>query len=149
MSKLVEVIKADTIKAMKAKEKLKVDTLRMVTAALQNKKIEKRDELTDDEVISVLMTLSKQRKDSIEQFKKGGRDDLADKESAELVIIQGYLPAQMSEEEVREVVKEVIAATGAASPGDMGKVMGQVMGRLKGKADGKMINAMVRELLGA
>jgi len=149
VSKLAEAIKADTIKAMKAKEKLRVDTLRMVTAAIQNKKIEKREELSEDEVLSVLMTLSKQRKDSIEQFTKGGRDDLADKETAELAIIQGYLPAQLGEDEVREVVKEVIAATGATSPGDMGKVMGQVMGRLKGKADGKMINAMVRELLGA
>ncbi|MBI5902347.1 MAG: GatB/YqeY domain-containing protein [Deltaproteobacteria bacterium] len=104
--------------------------------------------LTDDEVRQVVSTLVRQRQDSIEQFTKGGRADLADKEEAEIKVLQGYLPAQMSAAEVRELVKKAADETGAAGARDMGKLMKAVMPLIKGRADGKLVNEIVKEVLG-
>ncbi len=147
MSKLQERIENDIKEAMKAREKERVGALRLVKAALQNRAIEKREELGDEDVIAVLSTLAKQRKDSIEQYTAGGRDDLAAIEKAELAIIEKYLPEQMGADEVKREVVAAIEASGAEGPKDMGKVMGVLMPKLKGKADGKLVNQLVRQLL--
>ena len=143
-----EKLKADLVTAMKARAELKVSTLRLITSAIKNKEIDERKELDDEGVLAVLNTAAKQRRDSIEQFEKGGRQDLADKEKAELVIIQEYLPQQLSKEEVAAFIKEAIAETGAAGAKDMGKVMKALMPKVKGKADGKLVNDLVKEILG-
>lgn len=143
-----EKLRADLVTAMKARAELKVSTLRLITSAIKNKEIDERKEIDDDGVLAVLTTAAKQRRDSIEQFEKGGRQDLADKEKAELVIIQEYLPQQLSKDEVAAFIKEAIAETGAAGAKDMGKVMKALMPKVKGKADGKLVNELVKELLG-
>jgi len=140
-------IESEMVAAMKAKERMRVDTLRFVRAALDNKRIEKRGPLTDEDVIGVLSNQAKQRRDSIDQFTAGGREELAAKEAAELAIIEEYLPAQMEEAELRRVVAEAITESGAASPKEMGKVMAVLMPKVKGRADGKLVNQLVRELL--
>jgi uncharacterized protein YqeY len=147
MSQLNQRIDDDFIVAMKARDKKRTGAIRLIRAALQNRAKEKREDLTDEEVIGVLVSQAKQRKDSIEQFEAGDRQDLADIEKAELVVINGYLPEQMGEEEVRKLVSETITATGATGPREMGKVMGALMPKVKGKADGKLVNQLVRELL--
>ena len=143
-----EKLKADLVTAMKARAELKVSTLRLITSSIKNKEIDERKELDDDGVLAVLNTAAKQRRDSIEQYEKGGRQDLADKEKAELTIIQVYLPQQLSKDEVTAFIKEAIAETGAAGAKDMGKVMKALMPKVKGKADGKLVNELVKELLG-
>ena len=143
-----EKLRADLVAAMKARAELKVSTLRLITSAIKNKEIDERKELDDDGVLAVLNTAAKQRRDSIEQYEKGGRQDLADKEKAELVIIQEYLPQQLSKDEVTAFIKEAIAETGAAGAKDMGKVMKALMPKVKGKADGKLVNELVKEILG-
>jgi len=147
---LKEKISAELKKAMKAGDTLKRDTLRMLESMIKNAEIEKmkkEEGLTDAEVIEVMSRAVKQRRDSVEQFEKGNRADLADKEKKEIEIISAYLPEQLGEEKVREIVKEVIAQTGASSKADMGRVMGQAMGRLKGQADGNAVKKIVEELL--
>ncbi len=142
-----ESLKSDLVTAMKARDELRLSTLRLITSAIKNKEIDERKELDDDGVLAVLNTAAKQRRDSIEQYEKGGRIDLADKEKAELVIIQGYLPQQLSKDEVAAIIKETVAETGAAGAKDMGKVMKALMPKVKGKADGKLVNELVKELL--
>jgi len=147
---LVEQIEKDFIVALKAQEALKLSVLRMVKAALKNKQIELQKELDDFEALAVLRTLVKQRHDSVEQFRKGGRDELADKEEAEIKIIEGYLPAAASDEDVDAAVATAIAETSAVSAKDVGKVMKATMAKLAGKnADGKRVNEKVRAKLGA
>lgn len=125
-----------------------VSALRMVNSALKNKEIEVRpDSLTDDDVISVLKKLSKQRKDSIEQFQKAGRDDLVAQEQKELAVLEKYLPAQMSEAQITEIVTATIAEMGASSMKDMGKVMGAVTGKTQGAADNKLVSQIVKSKL--
>jgi hypothetical protein len=143
-----EKLRADLVTAMKARDELKVSTLRLVSSSIKNREIDERKELDDEGVLAVLTTAAKQRRDSIDQYEKGGRQDLADKEKAELVIIQEYLPQQLSKEEVAAFIKEAIAETGAAGAKDMGKVMKALMPKVKGKADGKLVNELVKELLG-
>lgn len=146
-----EKIHNDLKEAMKAGDALKRDTLRMLDSAIKNTEIEKMKRetgLADEEVIEVAARAVKQRKDSIEQYEKGGRADLAEKEKQELEILLAYLPEQMDEDNIREVVKGVIAETGASSKTDMGKVMGQAMGKLKGQADGNVVKKIVEEVLG-
>ena len=133
--------------AMRAKDKLRLSTIRMINSLIKNAEIEKRGELTDDEIIQLLMKYAKQRKEAIEMYEKGGRQDLVEKEKAELAVVESYLPKQMSEEEIRELVKEAIEATGASSPKDIGKVMQHVMPKVKGRADGSVVNKIVREML--
>ncbi len=133
--------------AMKAKEKVKVETIRMVRAQLKNFQIAKRDELTEEDEISVVINAAKMRKEALELYEKSDRQDLIDRERQELEIISAYLPAQLSKEEVDRVVLKVIQEVGASSPQDMGKVMGAAMKELRGKADGKMVQEIVREKL--
>ena len=133
--------------AAKAKDKLKLSTIRMVRAEIKNKEIALRHDLSDEEILKLLGTMVKQRKDSISQFKKGGREDLAAKEEQELKILAAYLPEPMSAVEIEALVKIVIAETGAAGKKDMGKVMQAVMARVAGRADGREVNRMVSSLL--
>ncbi len=133
--------------AIKSSDNLKTSAIRMVKAAIKNKQIEKRSELSDEEIISVISTLSKQRRESIELFSKGGREDLAEKEKKELLILQSYLPSQLSPEELDRLIIEAIKEASAEGVRDMGKVMRILMPRLKGAADGKVVNQRVIELL--
>jgi uncharacterized protein YqeY len=146
---LKETLTADYKQAMKDGDKLKVSTIRMVFAGVKNEEIAKRSELTEEEFLTVLAREARQRKESIEEFGKGGRQDLVEKEERELSIIESYLPEQLSEDEVRDMIDRTIQEVGATSAGDLGKVMGKLMPLLKGKADGKKVNQMVRERLQA
>jgi uncharacterized protein len=133
---------------MKAREALRLSVLRMVKTAIKNKEIDLRAELEDAQSIQVLATLIKQRKDSLEQFTAGGRADLADKEAAEIKIIEEYLPAAVPDEEIEKTVDAVLKETGASSPKDIGAVMKQCMARFAGRlVDGKRVNAAVRRRL--
>jgi uncharacterized protein YqeY len=145
--KLIDRIKEDLIKSMKAKDGARVSVLRLLLASIKNREIEKKEALTDDEVLAEIASAAKRRKESLEAFREGERQDLVEKEEAELVILEEYLPEQISEEEVRRTVQDVVAEVGAQSPSDLGKVMKELMPRLKGKADGKMVNQIVREIL--
>jgi hypothetical protein len=146
---LVEQIEKDLVAAMKAQEALKLSVLRMMKAALTNKKVELGKPLDDPAAMAVLRTLVKQRHDSVEAFRKGGREDLADKEAAEIKIVESYLPAAASDEEINAAVEAAIAETGATAPKDLGKVMKAAMAKLAGKnADGKRVNERVHTKLG-
>jgi uncharacterized protein YqeY len=149
---LIEQIQKDIVTAMKAREEQRLSTLRMVKTALKNKEIEKMAPLDDKESQQILTTLIKQRKDSIEQFTKGGRQEMADKEAAEIKIIEAYLPKAASEEEVVAGVRAVIAEMAAPSMKEMGTVMKNVMARFAGagiRVDGKVVSdAVKRELAG-
>jgi len=141
-------VQQDIVAAMKAKEELRLSTLRMVKAALKNKEIEKREPLTDAEAMAVLNTLIKQRRDSIEQFTKGGRLELADKEKAEIAIIEPYLPKAAGEEEIAAAVRAVIAEMGSPTIKDLGTVMKNVMARFAGaRVDGKLVSDTVKKEL--
>jgi hypothetical protein len=144
---LKERLNRELGQSMKAGEKIKVSTIRMILAGIKNAEIAKRGELDEDELLSVLAREAKRRKEAIEEFKKGNRQDLVDKETQELKVIESYLPEQLSEEDVRKIITEVMQEVGASSPGDLGRVMGRVMPRLKGRADGKLVNQIVREAL--
>jgi uncharacterized protein YqeY len=144
---LKEDLSANVITALKAKDKETVSTLRFFLSAVKNKEKDLRRDITDEEVQAVALAQVKQRQDSIEQFEKGDRKDLADKERAELEILKDYIPEQLTEDEVRSVVKAAIAETGASSMKDMGKLMQAAMAKAKGKADGKVVSAIVKELL--
>ena len=133
--------------AMKARDKIRLETIRGLKAQIKNMQIEKGEELTDDDVIKVLSNAAKKRKESIEQFTSLGREDRAETESQELKIIESYMPEQMNETEIARHVNAVIQEVNAASMKDMGKVMGAVMARVKGKADGKLVQQIVRETL--
>ena len=145
---LKERVMEDMKQAMKAKDKLKLDAIRMLRGAILNREIEKQKELEDDEVIQVLANQIKKRKDSIEQFRDAGRMDLVERESQQLQALEIYMPQQLSLDEVKHLIDEVIAETGASSMRDMGKVMSTIMPRIQGKADGKEVNRIVREQLG-
>ena len=137
--------------AMKAKDKIRLETVRSIKKVLLEKEVSLRpqgqESLTEDQEIEVLAQLAKQRRDSIEQYRQAGGNDLAETEAQELAIIEEYLPGQLSDEEVGAVVDEIIASVGASSVKDMGKVMGQVMQQLKGRAQGQKIQAMVKAKL--
>ncbi|MEK6679333.1 MAG: GatB/YqeY domain-containing protein [Nitrospirota bacterium] len=148
---LQEQLVNDMKESMKSGDSLKVSTIRMLKAAIKNKEIEKGGtsyKLSDKEILEVIATAIKQRKDSIEQFTKGHRLDLAEKEKRELEILQAYMPPQMSDEDVKAEVKKAIAETSASSQKDMGKVMKVLMPRIAGRADGAVVNRIVRELIG-
>jgi len=145
---LREQIDSDIKDAMKSGAKDKVSALRMLSAALKNKQIEKRAPLTDGEVSDTVRSLIKQRRDSIEQFGKGGRQDLVDKEAAEVAILEVYLPQQMAREEIEKIVREIIAQTGAQGAKDMGKVMKALVPVLAGRADNKLVSELVKSSLG-
>ena len=143
-----EKIQTDMYEAMKSGEKEKANTLRSVISKLKDKQIEKRDTLTKEEEIKVLQTLVKQRKESIDLYQKGGRNELAEIESKEMDIINSYLPTMMDEDDVKKIVESVIKDTGASSMADMGKVMPEVMKLGKGLIDGKTAQRLVSEQLG-
>ena len=142
-----EKIQADMYEAMKSGEKVKANTLRSVLSKLKDKQIEKREPLSTEEEIKILQTLVKQRKESIDLYVKGGRDELVDIEKQEMSIINSYLPKMMSEEDIKDIVKNVIDSTGASSMSDMGKVMPEVMRQGKGLIDGKTAQKFVSEML--
>ncbi|HSL23025.1 MAG TPA: GatB/YqeY domain-containing protein [Vicinamibacterales bacterium] len=147
--KLTERINTDLANAMRARETLKLGALRMLKTAFTNKSVEKGHDLEDAEAMQVINTLIKQRRDSIEQFQKGGRQDLADKEAAEITVLEAYLPPPISEAELSEAIEAAVTETGAASPRDMGKVMKAVMAKLADRAaDGRVVSEMVKRRLG-
>lgn len=139
----------DMKQAMKDREngKLRLSVIRMVRSNIKNVEINDKKELTDDEVLAVLMKEVKMRQDSLEEFQKAGRSELVAQAEEEIKILKKYLPEALSDEELKGIVAEVVAEVGATTMKDMGKVMPAVMARTKGRADGKRINAMVRELL--
>jgi len=143
-----EKIQSQMSDAMRNKDQLRLSVLRMMKSAVKLKEVEKMKPLDENEVIAVLNTLVKQRKDSVEQFRKGGREELAQKEESEIKIIEEYLPAAASEDEIRKAINEAVQETGAASMKDMGKVMKTALARLAGKsADGSRVSQMVKEKL--
>lgn len=144
---LLETLKSDMIKAMKARDKDTLSVVRMLKAAVQNEQIEVGHDLTPDEEISVLNREYKQRKESLAEFKKAGRDDLIEKTTAEMKVVEKYLPQQLSADEVKAKVAEVIKEQNATSMKDFGKVMGAAMKALKGQADGQLVNKTVKSLL--
>ena len=147
--RLRDKINEDLTAAMKQRQAERLSVLRMMKSAVKNREIEERGELDDTKTIQVLSTLIKQRKDSIEQFTRGGRQDLADKEACEITVIEAYLPASASDEEIDAVVDGVLRETGASSLKDLGSVMKQCMSRFAGKlVDGKKVNAAVKQRLG-
>ena len=141
-------IQTDIAAAMRNKDSLRLSVLRMMKTAVKNKEVEKMKTLEEIEVISVFNSLVKQRKDSVEQFRKGGREELAQKEESEIKIIEEYLPAAASEDDIRKAIEDAVQETGAASIKDMGKVMKSTIARLAGKtADGGRVSQMVKERL--
>lgn len=146
----LERINQDITAAMKAKEAERLSTLRMVKSALKNREIDKMAALTDDEAIKVLQSLVKQRRDSVEQYTQGGRLELAEKEAAEILVIEAYLPAAIGEAAIGAIVDATIAELGAASAKEMGQVMKAVMVKLVGQTvDGKVVSQLVKARLGA
>jgi uncharacterized protein YqeY len=144
---LAERLDSDLKDAMRAGEKVRLDTIRRARAALKNAEIENRGALGDDATVKVLRGLVKQHRESIEQFRAGGRDDLVARESEEMAVLEGYLPAQMDEAAITAVVTEVIASEGASGPGDLGRVMKAAMARMGGQADGKKVRTIAQRLL--
>ena len=144
---LVDKIQKDMYKAMKEKEKERINALRNIIGKLKYRYIDKRDKLTEQEEIKVIQSLAKQRRESIEIYKQGGRNDLVETETKELSIIEEYLPQAMSEEEVRRLVRETVKETGAESMSDLCKVMPLVMKKGAGKVDGELAQEVLRELL--
>jgi uncharacterized protein YqeY len=135
--------------ALRARDQRRTSTLRMAMAAAQNRRIELGRDLTDEDMVEVLGKQVKQRRESIEQFRAGGREEMAANEEAEAQILAEFLPEQLSEDEVSTLVDQAVAETGAAGPGDMGKVMGSLMPKTRGRADGKLVSDIVRRRLGA
>lgn len=144
---LKQRINEDMKAAMRAKESARLAAIRLVLAAIKQKEVDERIELSDSDVLAVLDKMVKQRRDSISQFEAGGRQDLADIEKFELSVLQGYMPQQMSEAEIEAAVSQAIAASGAAGPQDMGKVMGVLKPQLSGRADIGKVSALVKAKL--
>ena len=144
---LLDTIQSDMYAAMKSGDKHKTGTLRVALSKLKDKKIEKREDLSDVEALKIIQNLVKQRKEAADIYKENGRNDLMENENAELEILNVYLPKMMSEDDLRVLVKKVVEETGASGLSDIGKVMPEVMKLSAGKADGKMAQSIVRELL--
>ena len=140
-------IEKESVAAAKAKDKIRLSALRMMKTALHNKEIDLRRELTEAEFLQVIASMVKQRRDSIEQFEKGGRTDLVEKEQAELAVVQEFMPQQMSVEDIRQAIENAVSDLGAAGPKDMGKVMKALIPVVSGKADGKVVSDMVKARL--
>lgn len=142
---LKEQIVEDMKNAMRAKDSARLGTIRLLTAAMKQKEVDERKDLSDTDVLGIIEKMIKQRRDSISQFEAGGRQDLADKEKAELEVLSAYMPAALSEEEIAQAVKEAVA--NAAGPQDMGKVMAALKTRLAGRADMSVVSGMVKSAL--
>ena len=147
MARLTEQIRADLTESMKARTAERTSTLRMLQAALKNEQINVGHELSDEEAMTVIRKSLKQRQDSIEQYTKGNRPELAAKEAAECDILKAYLPPELSETELEAGLREIVTSTGAQSKKDMGKVMKEATARFKGRADGKKLQEIVSKLL--
>ena len=145
LNRLTEELK----EALRAGNHTKLSVIRLLKSSIKNREIEKMAPLTDEEIIDIIMTALKQRRESIEQFQKGGREDLVQKEKSELEVLQTFLPQQLSEEELAGEIQAVIREVGASSPKDMGKVMKIVMVRVKGRAEGARVSSLVKELMEA
>ena len=146
---LLDRLSEDLKESLKSRNSLKSSVIRLLKSSIKYREIEKKAPLSDDEIIEVIMSGIKQRRESIEQFSKGGRTDLVQKESNEIEIMQAYLPQQLTEEELVDEVKSVIKEVGAASAKDMGKVMKALMPRIKGRAEGTKVSSIVKELMEA
>lgn len=144
---LTDRLAEDMKQAMKAKDKQKLSTLRMIKSSLKNEEIKLGKELSADDELTVLSRELKQRNDSLQEYEKAGRDDLAASERAEIAVIKAYMPEPLSDEELDRLVQETIAEVGAQSKADMGKVMGAIMPKVKGKADGSKVNKLVLKYL--
>ncbi|MFO1380007.1 MAG: GatB/YqeY domain-containing protein [Chitinivorax sp.] len=140
-------IQEDMKTAMREKNAQKLGTIRLLTAAMKQKEVDERVELTDEMIVAIIEKMLKQRRDSISQYESAGRQDLADQEKFELNLLQGYMPAQLSAEEIEAEVAAAIAATGAAGPQDMGKLMGLLKPKLAGKADMAAVSALIKKKL--
>lgn len=147
-STLKQKLNDDLRQALRDRDKCRSSVLRLLLAAIHNTEIARRASLEDTDILGAIAKEAKQRKESIEAFKQGNRPDLVAQEEAELAILQGYLPQQMSRQEIVEAARKVIEETGACGPRDKGKVMGKLIPQLKGKAEGQLINQVVSELLG-
>lgn len=147
MGALADKVRSDMTEAMKAQEKERLSTLRMLQSALKNEQINVGHELSDEEAMSVIRKAMKQRQDSIEQYTNAGRTEMADKERSEMELLKTYLPPELTEEEIEAGIREIIASTGAASKKDMGKVMKEATARFKGRVDGKKVQELVQRLL--
>tara|TARA_A100001037_G_C15085177_1_gene606311 strand:+ start:46 stop:501 length:456 start_codon:yes stop_codon:yes gene_type:complete len=147
MSSLEETLRSDLLDATRSRDEVRRNTLRMVIASIGNAKIQLGHELSDDDAVKVLQKEAKQRRESIEEFQKGDRQDLVEKEQAELEIIELFLPQQLSVEEIKSFAEQAIANTNAENMNDLGQVMRELMPMLEGRADGKVANQLVRELL--
>lgn len=148
---LKERLKEDMKAAMRAREegRIRLETIRMVQAALKNAEIERQRDLTDDEVLAVIAREVKQRQEALAEFERGGRQDLVDRTQAEIAVLTDYLPEPLSTEAIQELARQAIAQVGARGPADMGKVMQALMPQVRGRADGREVSRIVRELLGA
>jgi uncharacterized protein YqeY len=147
MENLADQIQREMAHAAKARDKLRLSALRMIRSAIQNREIEKRAPLTDDEVVQTISSLSKRSKESIEQFRLGNREDLVEKEEAELQVILSFMPEQLSEEKIAEELASIIQEVGAKEQKDLGVVMKTAMTRLAGRADGRLVQQLAREIL--
>lgn len=144
---LIDTLNQDLKTAMKAGKKNEVEAIRSLKSALRDKEIENRGELSEQDTLQVLSTAAKRRRESIDSYEKGGRDDLVEQEKAELEVIEKYLPKQLSDDEIAGIVDEAIAQLGASTMQDMGKVMGSVMPKVRGQADGNTVQNIVKEKL--
>lgn len=141
---MIKKIEKEMVDAAKAKDKIRLSALRMIKAALHNREIDSKEGLSEQEALQVISSLAKQRRDSIEQFRNGGRMDLVEKEEKELAITQEFMPRQMSEDDIKKAIETAVEEVGAATLRDMGKVMKALMPVITGKADGKMVSDMVK-----
>ncbi|NOZ21006.1 MAG: GatB/YqeY domain-containing protein [Planctomycetes bacterium] len=144
---MLDKLREDMKAAMKAREELRLSTIRMVIASIKTVQIDKGEDLSEGDILGILQKAIKSRKDSVEQYEKAGRTDLAEKEKAEIAVLEEYLPQQMSEDDVRALVQKIIEEEGAESKGDIGKVMRRIMADHKGAVDGKRVNQIANELL--
>lgn len=144
---LLERINQEMKAAMKEKDKDKLSTIRLLKSSIKKVEIDLQRPLTDDEVMDVILREIKQRRDSVAEYEKAGRDDLAEKEKKELAVLQAYLPEPLSPDELRTIIKQTIQEIGASSKADMGKVMGAVLTKVKGRADGRTVNQLVQQEL--
>ena len=146
---ILETLNTDLKEAMKSGDKLKTEVIRGLKSDLKYKEIEKHEPLSDEEVIAVLSSAAKRRRDSIEQFSRGGREDLVAKETSELTLINGYLPQQLSDEEILKFIDEAIAESGVTTVADIGKLMKVLMPKVKGRADGNRVRQIIASKLSA
>lgn len=144
---LAERLNNDMKQAMKNQDKFKLSVIRMIRSSIKNAEIDQRRELSEEEVLDIINRELKQRKDSLHEFQKAGRDDLVEQSQKEIEVIHEYLPAQLTEEEVKAIVQQTIQEVGASSKAEMGKVMGALMPKVKGRADGKLVNQIVQQSL--